>query len=183
MSPNSSTHTKITKPATRKARAWGWLSVLLLVSMACTTPGLEPTQLVEATQPPAVEQEVETAPTPTQPAGPLGTAQELPPALVETDPPIGSQLPLDGTITLYFNQPMDTASVEGATDGHANHPGDIIPAPAEGCPLSMASTSSTPTSWNIAGQTFLSGASLVVFGDPQPGDWVSFEGRELAMMR
>ena len=73
-----------------------------------------------------------------------------------------------------------TASVEGATDGHANHPGDIIPAPAEGCPLSTASTSSTPTSWNIAGETFLSGASLVAFGDPQPGDWVSFEGRELA---
>ncbi len=73
-----------------------------------------------------------------------------------------------------------TVSVEDATDGHAKHTGDIIPAPVGGCPLSTPSTSSTPTSWNIAGQTFRSGASLIVFGNPQPGDWVSFEGRELA---
>ena len=41
-------------------------------------------------------------------------------------------------------------------------------------------TSTTPISWNIAGQTFLTGANTVVFGNPQPGDWVSFEGRLLA---
>jgi hypothetical protein len=73
-----------------------------------------------------------------------------------------------------------TVSVEGATHGHAKHPGDIIPAPADGCPMSTPNTSYTPTSWNIAGQTFLSGASTVIFGNPQPGDWVSFEGRLLA---
>ena len=72
-----------------------------------------------------------------------------------------------------------TVSVEGATHGHAKHPGDIIPAPADGCPMSTPITSSTPTSWNIAGQTFLPGASMVIFGNPQPGDWVSFEGRLL----
>ena len=36
---------------------------------------------------------------------------------METDPPAGAQLPLNGTITLYFNQPMDAASVEGALSG------------------------------------------------------------------
>lgn len=73
-----------------------------------------------------------------------------------------------------------TVSVEGATHGHAKHPGDIIPAPVDGCPISTSITSSTPTSWNIAGQTFRTGASIVIFGNPQPGDWVSFEGRQLA---
>ena len=73
-----------------------------------------------------------------------------------------------------------TVSVEGATNGHAKHSGDIIPAPADGCPMSTPITPATPTSWNIAGQTFLSGVGLVVFGNPQPGDWVRFEGRLLA---
>jgi hypothetical protein len=31
--------------------------------------------------------------------------------------------------------------------------------------------------WNIAGQVFSVGANTVIFGHPQPGDWVSFEGR------
>ena len=69
-----------------------------------------------------------------------------------------------------------TVSVQGATHGHANHSGDIIPAPAEGCPDSPFTASSTSRSWNIAGQTFLTGLNTVVFGDPQPGDWVTFEG-------
>ncbi|HUF38131.1 MAG TPA: DUF5666 domain-containing protein, partial [Anaerolineales bacterium] len=69
-----------------------------------------------------------------------------------------------------------TVSVQGATNGHAGHSGDIIPAPAEGCPDSTRTTSSTSSSWNIAGRTFLTGSNTVVFGDPQPGDWVTFEG-------
>ncbi len=73
-----------------------------------------------------------------------------------------------------------TISIEGARQGHAIHAEDILPAPADGCPISTPITSSTPTSWNIAGQTFRNGASIVIFGNPQPGDWVSFEGRQLA---
>ncbi|HTX79779.1 MAG TPA: Ig-like domain-containing protein, partial [Longilinea sp.] len=38
----------------------------------------------------------------------------LPPALVEVEPQAGSQVGLQGTITLYFNQAMDRASVEAA---------------------------------------------------------------------
>jgi uncharacterized protein YfaS (alpha-2-macroglobulin family) len=41
----------------------------------------------------------------------------LPPALVETEPPVGSQIPLNGPLTFYFNQPMNQASVEGALSG------------------------------------------------------------------
>ena len=70
-----------------------------------------------------------------------------------------------------------TVSVEGATHGHAKHPGDIIPPPADGCPKSKPITSSTTTSWDIAGQEFLTSDTTVIFGNPQPGDWVSFEGR------
>jgi hypothetical protein len=38
----------------------------------------------------------------------------LPPAIVESDPPPGGELTLDGLLTLYFNQPMQRASVESA---------------------------------------------------------------------
>lgn len=49
--------------------------------------------------------------TPTQTLQPTNTPQPLPPAIVETDPPIGSTISLEGTITLYFNQDMDQESV------------------------------------------------------------------------
>lgn len=73
-----------------------------------------------------------------------------------------------------------TVSVAGATNGHAKHLEDIIPAPLEGCPDSIPVTSTTPNSWNIADQTLHATASTVVFGNPQPGDWVRFEGRRLS---
>ena len=71
-----------------------------------------------------------------------------------------------------------TVSAEGATHGHAKHPGDIIPASADGCPESTPVTSSTTTYWDIAGQKFVTGPETVIFGNPQPGDWVSFQGRQ-----
>ncbi|PWH17456.1 MAG: hypothetical protein DDG60_02385, partial [Anaerolineae bacterium] len=53
------------------------------------------------------------APTPTT-ATPLPspTAQTLPPAVVETSPPIGSQIGLTTPITIYFSEAMERASVE-----------------------------------------------------------------------
>jgi len=69
-----------------------------------------------------------------------------------------------------------SVSVDGATNGHAKHPGDIIPAPADGCPKSLPITSSTTSVWDIAGQLFHTGADTAIFGNPQPGDWVRFEG-------
>jgi len=75
-----------------------------------------------------------------------------------------------------------TVAMAGATHGHAKHSGDIIPAPAAGCPQSASATAtfSVPTRWTIAGQPFLTGASTIIFGNPQPGDWVSFEGHQQA---
>jgi len=53
-----------------------------------------------------------------------GTAQPppvsvgpLPPTLVEASPMPGSELALDGSISFYFNQPMNRASVEAALSG------------------------------------------------------------------
>lgn len=90
----------------------------------------------------------------------------------------------DGKITLCHatGSPTNpyieiTVSEQAAINGHANHTGDIIPAPAEGCPISAPINSSDISSWTIAGQTFHTGSNTIVFGDPRPGDWVSFEGR------
>jgi alpha-2-macroglobulin len=69
-----------------------------------STPAVEPTGSVPVSEAPA----------------PQPPAEPLPPALVETYPPPGAELPLSGPITLYFNQPMDTASVEGALSGQPN---------------------------------------------------------------
>ncbi|MGZ9221132.1 MAG: Ig-like domain-containing protein [Anaerolineales bacterium] len=55
-------------------------------------------------------------PTPAIPT-PTSFQQSLPPALVETDPPPGSVLGHGSTITFYFNQAVDKASVESALSG------------------------------------------------------------------
>ena len=44
---------------------------------------------------------------PTATLEPTPTRQPLPPALVEVDPPVGTELPLTLPIKLYFNQAMD----------------------------------------------------------------------------
>ncbi len=88
---------------------WRWLCYaslfVLLLSLACslltriqkTTPAPTTTTTLTSTLPP---------PTP--------TPQPLPPAIVESDPPSGVDLPLQRPITIYFNQPMDRASVESS---------------------------------------------------------------------
>ena len=48
---------------------------------------------------------------------PTNTPQPLPPTIVESVPAWGSTIPVDGPITLYFNQAMDQTSVEGALSG------------------------------------------------------------------
>ena len=50
-------------------------------------------------------------------AQPTATPMPLPAALVETDPPMGSQLGLNQKIIFYFNQPMDKASVVASVSG------------------------------------------------------------------
>ena len=48
---------------------------------------------------------------------PTFTPQPLPPTIVESEPPQGSSISVQGPITLYFNQSMDQASVENALSG------------------------------------------------------------------
>ncbi|MBC8506863.1 MAG: Ig-like domain-containing protein [Anaerolineales bacterium] len=80
------------------------LASLILLTLACGLPS--------ALQSLAPEDEPTLPPTlvPTQTPIP----QPLPPALVEADPPPGSRLPLNVSITLYFNQAMERAAVENA---------------------------------------------------------------------
>lgn len=60
-------------------------------------------------------QKPETTASPSSPdVLPAVSVGPLPPALVETSPLQGSQIPVAGEITFYFNQPMDRASVEAA---------------------------------------------------------------------
>src|SRR5215213_1786637 len=53
------------------------------------------------------------------PAIPTPTAfqQSLPPALIETDPPLGSMIGHQSPITFYFNQAVNKSSVEAALTG------------------------------------------------------------------
>ncbi len=88
-------------------------SILLLVSLACTLPSFgAPTPTpASPTLAPA---------TPTSPPAAAGKPlqqQDLPPVLVETDPPVGSEIGPGGGLTFYFNQPMDRPSVESALQG------------------------------------------------------------------
>lgn len=91
------------------------LNVLLVTSLSCSLPGFLGGSPTETPVTPAVDSEPVVASTlPAVPATPL------PPALVESYPPPGAEVALSGPITLYFNQPMDTASVEGAMSGQPN---------------------------------------------------------------
>ncbi len=77
---------------------------VILIGIACGLPfGGNPTPRAQ-----------EAIATPTLPPLPTATPEPLPPGLVESDPPIHAEMPLDGPITLFFNQPMDRESVEAA---------------------------------------------------------------------
>ncbi len=82
-------------------------SILLLVGLAMTLGGCKK----QADTPTA------TAVLPVATATPTPLPPDLPPALVETDPLPGAQIALKNPITLYFNQPMQHASVEAAVSG------------------------------------------------------------------
>ena len=89
----------------RRPHRWSWLIlVLLAASLACAMPfagGGSPTPTI--------------APTATSlPKLPTATPQPQPAALVESDPPLDTEVALEGPITLYFNQPMDRPSTEAA---------------------------------------------------------------------
>lgn len=85
---------------------------LLMVLAACSLPGVRTPSPTPTTTQLLVKEA-----SPTVPAEPTPTPQSLPPRLVETDPIPNSEVALDGTVTFYFNQPMDRSSVEAAFSG------------------------------------------------------------------
>ena len=89
-------------PFPKTKRLWLATVALLIFSLACGLPS--------AIQSIAPDDEATSAPPPTI----TPTPQPLPPTLAEIDPAPGSRLPLDGPLTLYFNQAMQRASVEAA---------------------------------------------------------------------
>ena len=101
------------KPVSSLRRLRRWLPlVLILASLACALPfGGQPTPTRRGV-----------FSTPTLPPEPTPTPAPLPPDLVESDPPQSVELPLDGPITLYFNQPMDRLSVEAALTSQMQQP-------------------------------------------------------------
>ena len=94
----------------RKSHRWiQTLLTLVMISsllVGCRLPWLTPPETSSEETIPA-EIEEEQVPT-TEPR------RDLPPALVEVTPLPNTFIDLDQSISLYFNQPMDTASVEAA---------------------------------------------------------------------
>lgn len=92
----------------------GWIGsvILCLVALACSLPRFTPTV-------------APSSPEPTEIPLPTPTPRPLPPRLVETSPLRGEKLALDGAIKLYFNQAMDTASVEAALSSHPKVPAKL----------------------------------------------------------
>jgi hypothetical protein len=88
-----------------KARYRLGLGFLLLLIAALSLACAFPTLPGQKTPTPTLG-----APEPTATIPP----ETLPPALVESDPLPGSEIPLDSPITLRFNQPMNRTSVEAA---------------------------------------------------------------------
>ena len=109
-------------PSNNRQKVNLFFTILVLVSMACSLPGLgkktatetAPVLQGEQSQPkPTGEENV----APTAPPSPTSTPAPLPPALVEASPPTGSALALNEAITLFFNQAMEQTSVEAALSG------------------------------------------------------------------
>ena len=126
LSPNGSLTT-----TSRQHKLQIFFTVLLLVSMACSLPSFGQKATEEPVQPgqagePQPGTTSEPGATPTAQPSPTLPPEPLPPALVEASPLPGSTLPLQGEITLYFNQPMDQASVEAALSGEPQLSGTLV---------------------------------------------------------
>lgn len=98
----------------RMRRYWLFLLIigLVLVIGACSVP------TEEAETPTASpSQEIVESATATVPAVATPTPRPLPPDLVESEPSSDSEIGLEESLTLYFNQAMDHTSVEAAFSG------------------------------------------------------------------
>ena len=93
------------------------LSILLLLSMACSFTGTAQPTAIPSLPPPALTVTPSDTAVPQTGGGKVLPNEILPPAIVESDPPAGSRIPPAGSVTFYFNQAMDRPSVEAALGG------------------------------------------------------------------
>jgi hypothetical protein len=100
------------KTAMKNHRSLLLVFALVLISSACSFPSGE-----TGTPVPSPSQEAVELATATRPAEPTPTPKPLPPDLVESAPFPNSELGLDGAVIFYFNQAMDSESVEAAFSG------------------------------------------------------------------
>jgi alpha-2-macroglobulin len=83
---------------------WVLLNLWLIISLACVLPGLESKSI-----PSQMPTNIEIFSTPSSPQ-----KANLPPALIETDPTVGSEITAANGFTLYFSEAMQPDSVERA---------------------------------------------------------------------
>ena len=86
------------------------LCVLAIISLACALPSWS----TSTPQEPTPTLDVVTSEPVASPVIPTPTPPPLPPTLIESNPPPGTEISTQGPITLYFNQAMDRGSVESA---------------------------------------------------------------------
>jgi len=80
-------------------------------------------------------------------ATPTPTPLPLPPTIVETMPQIGSELPLQSQLFIYFSEPMDRASVESALT--ADFPGGFLFNWMDDSTLSLTPKSALPAAGKV----------------------------------
>src|SRR5574341_521322 len=83
----------------RRSKMWTALAVVMIASLACNWFAPAPTAT------PAVSPTPAASPTPLPP---------IPPNVIDQLPERGDELPPDGTITVYFDSPMNRSTVEAA---------------------------------------------------------------------
>lgn len=81
------------------------------------------------------------------PLPPTPTPQPLPPTIVETVPPMGSEIPLQGLLTVFFSEKMDRPSVEAALTG--DFPGGFIFSWVDDATLTLAPKAALPTNQKV----------------------------------
>lgn len=97
-------------------RLTAFASALLLMALACSLPVIGR---------PAVGTPAPERPTPTEISPAFVSLAPIPPSVIETAPVSGEELDPNGSLTLYFDQPMNPESVEAAFQIQPSADGDF----------------------------------------------------------
>jgi uncharacterized protein YfaS (alpha-2-macroglobulin family) len=81
------------------------------------------------------------------PVPPTATPVPLPPTIIETEPPVGSEIALQPLLTIYFSEKMDRASVEAALSG--DFPGGFVFSWVDDSILTLAPKAALPSNQRV----------------------------------